>query len=268
VAVPDEASKQFNSALASKPAVMQGARHIRSLVKYVATALGIGFAWLKLSNADFRPVAADVTAALVFHTTMALFVICWVKGLYSDTDQQELVYVAAPNKLHTYTGTSIVALSLFLVFVLLCVTYTTTAFAYSLLFFHIVNIAAWLYLSKVVMRGEFLKSMDIYRKAREFFHVEQLRVVYEMYLDGSWQVKRFVAGGVVAVAAVVLRYVTVTGQDFIQFRGYSLGTELAIALLFLIYVVVMEVWIWRERIRMAARVGLINQLRESYTLDQ
>lgn len=268
MAVPGKAFRKSDSALVDKPAVMQGARHIRTLIKYVASALGIGFAWLKLSNADFRPVAADVTAALVFHTTMALFVICWVKGLYGDTDQQELVYVAEPNKLHTYTGTSIVALALFLVFVLLCLTYTTTAFAYSLLLFHVVNIAAWIYLSKVVMRGEYLKSREIYGKAREFFHVEQLRVVYELYLDGSWQVKRFAAGAVVALAAVVLRYATTTGQDFIQFRGHTLGTELAIALLFLTYVVVMEVWIWRERIRMAARIGLINQLRESYTLDQ
>jgi hypothetical protein len=266
VAVPAKASDKFNSAVVNKPAVLEGARHIRALVKYVATALGIGFAWLRLSHVDFRPVAADVTAALVFHTTMALFVICWVRGLYSDTDQQELVYVAEPDKLHAYTGSSVMALSIFLAFVLLCLTYVTTLFAYSLLIFHVVNIGAWIYLSKVVMRREFVKSMEIYRRAGEFFHVEQLRVVYERYLDGSWQIKRFAAGGAVALAAIAFRYVAATGQAKFKIRGYSFDTELAIALLFLLYVVVMEVWIWRERIRMSAQMGLINELRKTYTL--
>ena len=261
---PVDTATPSSAALEDKPEVIRGARHVRTLIKGVVSALGLGFAWLKLSGADFRPIASDINAQLLFHTTMALYILCWINGLNSDTDEQELAYVAAPDKSHTYKGSWIVAATLFSVFALLCLTYTTTLFAYSLLVFHLVNIAAWLYLSKHVMRAEFLKSSEIYLSHGNFAQLEKLRVTYRTYLDGSWQWKRFAAGALAVSAVFILRYAAHRGQTSFQFRGYSFSTEMGIALLFLFYVAVMELWIWRERVSMSAQLRLIDHLQQSY----
>jgi hypothetical protein len=259
------ATSALDSALDGKPQILSGARYIRWLVRTCATVLVLLFSWLKLSGVDFHPLAADITAGLLFQVTMALYYLLWVAGLTSDTDEQEAIYVAAPSKRHTYIGGATTAFFITLVFILLCLVKTPTQFAFALLFFHLINIAAWHYLTKRVMKAEFRKSERIYREADDFSRLEKLRLVYDWYLAGGWQWGRFAAGGVVVIAAaLVAGYFAHSGQSSIRVYGQVVSMELSIALLLLLYAVVMEAWIWRNRLVMSAQLDLIDELREKY----
>ncbi|MDD4884068.1 hypothetical protein [Sulfuricurvum sp.] len=250
--------------LDGKPKVMSAARYIRMLIGASATILGLLFAKLKLEGIDLHPLASDLTADLIFQLSMALYYFCWIFGLNSDTDEQELIYVAAPNKKHTYIGGAITAILITSLFAVLYKFNRPEQFAYFLLAFLLINISTWIYLTKVVMRKEYLKSKEIYEKAGDFSRLEKLRLVYEWYLVGSWQWVRFGVGGLVALATVLVAVYAKQGHKTFQITAFSLSMELVVSLLLLLYVLVMETWIWRNRIIMTAQLALIDQLRERY----
>jgi hypothetical protein len=254
----------IDAALDGKPEVLSAARYIRTLIGYAAALLALAFTWLSFKGIDFRPVAADITAKQILEVTMALYYALWVAGLKSDTDEQEMLYVAKPSKAHTYFGGAVTATIITALFALLCWVRTPGTFAYALLGFHAMNIVVWLYLSKVVMRKEFRKSERIYREADNFARLEKLKLVYLWYLDGQWQKWRFFVGGIVVVVAAIVVPHAKPWLANIQVDGYVLSTERLVALLLLAYVAIMEGWIWRNRIRMSSQLDLIDELRQKY----
>src|SRR5580658_538182 len=126
----------IDAALDGKPEVLSAARYIRTLIGYAAALLALAFTWLSFKGIDFRPVAADITAKQILEVTMALYYALWVAGLKSDTDEQEMLYVAKPSKAHTYFGGAVTATIITALFALLCWVRTPGTFAYALLGFH------------------------------------------------------------------------------------------------------------------------------------
>jgi len=257
-------SRPIDRVLDEKPKVISAARYIRVLINTSATILGLSFAKLKLEGVDLHPLASDLTANLIFQLSMALYYASWIYGLNSDTDEQELIYVAAPNKKHTYIGGAVTAILVTSLFALLYKFNRPEQFAYFLLAFLFINIGAWLYLTKVVMKKEYLKSKKIYEKASDFSRLEKLRLIYEWYLAGTWQWVRFGVGGLVTLAAVLLAVYAKQGHKTLHIVTFSISMELVVSLLLLLYILVMEAWIWRNRIIMTAQLALVDQLRERY----
>jgi hypothetical protein len=84
------------------------------------------------------------------------------------------------------------------------------------------------------------------------------------YLDGKWQIYRFIAGG---ISLVLLNFLVFTslGSDTQKLLGFH-SIELIKSLGFLLFIVIMEGWIWYERVIRKARLDLIKDLEVKYYL--
>src|SRR5260221_1477632 len=123
-------------------------RTAKLLVKGAAGALVLIFGWLQLKGISFAPIAKDLSAGVVLKASLAVYYSCWVAGTLLDTDTQEKVYAAQPNRGRMPAGGFGVIALLAVVFGVLCAVKTYALFALALDTFLLLNIGTWLYLTK------------------------------------------------------------------------------------------------------------------------
>src|SRR5688500_12514856 len=86
------------STYAVKPEIIYQARIARRVVAVAAAILAGAFAWLQFREIDFTPITNDISAKYLLRLTLALYYTCWVAGLLSDTNDQEVIYFEPPSK--------------------------------------------------------------------------------------------------------------------------------------------------------------------------
>ena len=233
----------------------------RLLVKGAALVLVFVFGWLQFKGVEFAPIAKELPADVVFKTSLALYYMCWVAGLLSDTDTQEGVYSKQPASGLMPLVTTAVLLTA--VFGLMCWAATTyQRFAIVLTVFFLINIVTWWYLAFKFLPTTVRDSQVAFRD--DPFKSEKLVLVYDRYLAGRWQWLRFAAGGIVVAAIDVLAF-----SEAAHLVGAALGgisSDLTMAGLLLAFVVLMESWIWLVRLRLWTALRFLDHLAGRYEL--
>jgi hypothetical protein len=253
--------------LDSKPELMKAARYVRKLITAVTLTLPVVFAWLKFHDVDFAPIAKDITADVIVKCTLAFYYLCWVAGLRSDTSDQELVFVQVPDWRHVFIGGTSIGFLIAIVFGILCYVNSPREFAVFLAIFLTINVLSWLYLVKIVLPPTFHESENIYQQKKKFVKLEQLRLVFNWYLCGRWQWTRFVAGAVIVALMIWMSFSYSVGRSAMQLGTHSIKLEIIISLIILLFVAVMEIWIWYMRLRVKAGLRLLDDMQYIYHFD-
>jgi hypothetical protein len=100
--------------------------------------------------------------------------------------------------------------------------------------------------------------------AKDFVGIEQLNAI-QRYLCGAWQWRRFTLGGTVIIGLCVAAYLKNSGR--LAFNSDLFSWELMQAVGMLVFVCVMEVWIWIERLRTKITLEILEGFRERYSIE-
>ncbi|MEY4979786.1 MAG: hypothetical protein RLZZ352_2056 [Pseudomonadota bacterium] len=254
------------TALDTKSELIKVARYMRLLVNGAGISLPIVFAWLKLKGIDFSPFINDINSSFLFKVAMAFCYLCWVAGLISDTSDQELVFVFAPSWRHVAIGGTTAGVFITTMFGVLCYVDTARMFAVFLAVFLLLNVATWIYLTKIVMLPAFENSSHFYIKSKKFDKLEQLRLVFSWYLCGKWQIARFFVATLIISALNWLSFSYRSGETTMHFGSYMIEIELITSVVIFLYVLIMESWIWLMRLRVKIGIGILDSVAKEYRL--
>ena len=82
----------------SKEDVLRVTRTARRVVRGLAFALFILYGWLKLRGVPIGPTIGQLPAEVLVKIALVAYYFSWVYGLINDTNEQEIVYMAAPTR--------------------------------------------------------------------------------------------------------------------------------------------------------------------------
>jgi hypothetical protein len=137
-------------------------------------------------------------------------------------------------------------------------------FIAALSLFFLFNIFSWQFLIRHVVLPSLDMSLAESAKRGDFIGCEQLHTL-RRYLCGNWQWWRFAAGGVVIAGLALLAILR--SYWHLELRSDLISWELLQALGMLLFVCVMEIWIWIERLRTKISLEIFRNFRERYTLN-
>jgi len=248
------------------------ARKVRKFIKYLGAVLVALFAYLQLK--DFQVVTAieSLSPDLVRRLTMITYYWCWIFGATFDTNIQELAYYTEKerNKL-TWHSFALMVLFGIVMGALLWAAHDDRLFATVLTVFFLFNIGGFIYILRFI--APIVITSEIrYRENKSYFSLAQLEIVSQ-FMHGSWQRYRFALGimlvllmNAICFSETLRTMLAQTLSDLIAVDGAML-TERLPTFTFLIFVAVLESWIWVQRARLAVAVDLLEYLSGKYRLE-
>jgi hypothetical protein len=243
---------------------MESVRYLRFVVTTSAATLTMGFGWLKFRGVDLIGVLHSVPADFVLKLAMALYFASWIAGLLSDLADMEFVLVKSPSPVHVKVGGTLVGILTAIAFGLLCYVETMQHFSIALLVLLVINTIGWLYLTRIVLPAAESISHSFYTSQGRMLRLEQLNIVCRHFQGGSWQLIRLTLGLLAAITMTVLSHkyaVLALEVQVIQTYGDILSASV-----FLVYVLVLEGWIWFMRMRVKGGLSLLLEIEHSYEL--
>jgi len=248
------------------------AQFTRSILQVVAVALGLLVGYLQI-----RDIKPDI---LFTHSTpdiiwrLALVLIYWscVAAINFEIHVQELAYVAIPGQGRWPVQLYVVLAAFVLIFAALLTSYgNITHFSVALTCFLLTDYGSWLYLRRF-LRSSIDESRIYYLAEKKFYELAILSMV-EHHVFGRWKWYRFVAGATIVVVADLLafnhsfREATASAVQIIcPWLPSADAIPLFYSMLFLLYVLVMEIWIWVHRIQINVRLDTLEYLNGRYQL--
>ena len=252
-------------------------RIVRILTKVIAWTLPILFAYLKLNELDknisfddlIKRVANVTAPDFLWKSALTLYFISWVYGANADIDEQEQVYLTAPNQGRLPVAGIGFILMIAVVFLILSRVQHYWEFAIVLTSFWVLNILAWRYLLKKIVMPSLRASYTLYRAGYEYLKIEKLKVV-ESYIAGHWQSWRFAAGGIVIFCMIILsftRYQHDVASSLPTPLQDQFKPEFIPAVTILFFVGFMELWIWAMRLRTKMALSYLDYLSDHYEFE-
>jgi len=247
------------------------ARDLRKLIKYIGGALFAIFTYLQLKEFQVGTAIETISPDLLRRLTMIAYYWCWIFGATFDTDIQEVAYFTEKgrNKL-TMKSVGLIVLFGIVFAVLLWAEKDDRLFAAALTIFFLFNIGGFAYILWFVT-PIIATSNQKFRQGRNYFSLAQLELVSQ-FINGSWQRARFATG---IALVVVMNAICFSGTiriaiaeliaRVISIDPASLADRLP-TFMFVIFVALLEGWIWVQRGRIMVALGLLEELSVHFTL--
>ncbi len=255
--------RKISSTLPSSREVIRQGRSARTAINAVALILALAFAWLKFKGIPFTPVVETFTATVLLHSALGIYYFSWMFGLINDTHEQELVYTQPLKNVAIHC--LIFGLLFFLAFGGLCYVKTEYSFSLVLGIFLVGNVLSWQYYVKIFLKATTKATRADFTSNRDYISLEYLRTIYDDYLCGVWQWKRFATGGIIISLIAILAIYPGPPRSVIEIIQ-PVQPNTLIASLLLLFVLVMESWIWMRRFRVKNNIALLGDIQGKYHL--
>jgi hypothetical protein len=251
------------------------ARLIRRSITLIAFGLGSAFTWVQLKDLRFGSVISSVDPDTTRQILLAIYYWCWVYGAKFDVDIQEAAFSRNIGAVREVLR----AIAFIVVFgivagILFLVSKNDQTFAVALTLFLLSNIAGFFLYILPFVKPLFDTSRREFAAGHNYTDLVLLEVVYD-YMYGRWQWFRFAVGlGLVCFILLisfsnyVREGVSVAISDLVpslfDFRTvYSDAPSLS----FLVFVCVMEAWIYLMRFKVQISLQVIERLVRDYHLE-
>lgn len=248
------------------------ARQVRKAIKYIGAALVTLFAYLQLKDFQVGTAIESISPDLLRRLTMIAYYWCWIFGATFDTNIQELAYYTEKGR-SKLTLQSFVLMVLFgaVMAALLWAAHDDRLFATVLTVFFLFNIGGFAYILNFI--APIIKSSENrYRQNRSYFSLAQLELVSQ-FMNGNWQRYRFALGIVIVLVMNAICFsqelrnaLAHTIADLLAIDAASLAERLP-TFTFLLFVTVLEGWIWVQRARLIVALDLLEHLSDKYRLE-
>jgi hypothetical protein len=244
----------------------------RSIIRVVAVVLGLLVGYLQIRDIKPDALLTPSTADIIWRLTLVLYYWSWVGGFNFDINIQERAYVAFPGQGRWPVRLYVVLAACVLVAVMLLTSYGNIAhFSTALSCFLLVDYGSWLYLRRFI-RSSIDESRLYYSTEGKFYDLAILNMV-ERYMFGRWKWWRLMAGATIVIVADVFafnqafRETTARGVQIIcPWLSTSDAIPLFYSMLFLLFVLITELWIWLRRVRIYVRLDALEYLNGLYHL--
>jgi hypothetical protein len=245
------------------PDMVRMARRTRTLIGVLATVLCSLFAWLQLRDIPFTPIVENLSARAVFKATMFVYYTCWIAGTKWDTDDQELLYSVAPGDGTLPSRGILTAVLLAALFGLLCWVPSPRVFAILLGLFLALNVVSWRFLVTRITRKATGDARQLNASRKNYGEVACLQI-WNRYMDGRWQWYRFLAGALLIIAINAMAF---SGLHDVFLAGLRMTLEMLMTIGIMLFIGVMESWIWVMRIKTRYGIEAIREVSNEYSLS-
>lgn len=251
-------------------------RTVKNLILLFGGAIFAFFGFLEVKNAPINRVTEAFDVFSIVKIGLFLFVVGWMAGAGDDTEIQRTIILADRRKARFDFSESLGIAAFFLVFgALFYFRESLVLFQVTLLVFICLNV--WTYgkiLQRVDDESRFSENHYLDQKDRDYFSYMKLYCALG-YLHGSWQAKRFKTLIALALLQVVVALITYTDVYRPYVPNMPLGAvtlhvyvEYLPSVLFLLYVVVSEVWMKIYRYKIKADFVTIERMRDHFSLQK
>ncbi len=254
-------------------AMTKVARTIRTLIKWVAAALVVLFGYLQLKDIQIEGFVDKLNPDILRRITLFIYYSCWVAGATFDTNIMEDVHYVEPDRARLPANAIILIVAFGAVTALLLwFAGDDKGFAILLDIFFVYNIFGIVYINNY-LKPISEASRNAYLHGHKYVSLIQLTIVSQ-YLRGAWQWHRFLAGALILIALNVVCFSTTSSRflaEFITHRLPVLGAvtvfQLLPSVLLLVFVGVIEAWIWYKRLVTALSLSVVDRLGRSYVIS-
>lgn len=248
------------------------AQYTRSIIRAVALVFGLLVAYLQIKDVKPDALLTPTSADILWRIALVFYYWSWVGGINFDLNFQELAYKSFPGQgrwpLQLYF---VLAIFVVMAVVLLLSFGNIAHFSLALTGFLVVDHLLWLFV-RLFLRKSIDDSRARYAAEKKFYELEILNMV-ETQIFGRWKLWRLLTGAAVVIVADAL----VFNQAFRDAFGSAVqiicpwlsavdAVTLAYSLFFLLYVLVMELWLWSYRMRLYIRLETMEYLDKLYQL--
>lgn len=258
-------------------AVDRLATYVLRWIKVIALLVGLTITFLELKKAPLEGFTRTFDNASLIKIGLVIFFFSWLWGATIDTEVQKRGYRRDPRK-GDVGWKELLGIVIFLgvFWGLFALHDKPVVFQTALLFFILVNAWTWrIVIERTVpiieaSYQELLADAD----GRDNAGLAQLLIVTQ-YMNGSWQRARFAVLIVLALVQLVVAILVARGT----FASYAAGLVLngvpvetlvgyLPGILFILYVLISEVWIKIYRIRVFSDLNTINFLDEHFAVSK
>lgn len=235
----------------------------RLIITIIAGILGLYYGFLQLSGVEVGPFINDEFANVLMKIALFIYYLAWLNGLLMDLKDEEAIFILPPNKGKFTASAVVMILCIAIFFFLLCLFKSKQIFALFLDVFMIINILSWRFLINFIS-DSVKDNKEFYNSENKHFKFIYLRLMVDDYLKGSWQWWRFGVGVVILIGLNILVF-----TDLAQVISTDLkltSVELVKAIVFILFILVSEGWIWYMRLQRRISIELIDSLDEEYYL--
>jgi hypothetical protein len=251
-----------------KTEVMRLNRTAQKAIGIIAFVLPLLFAYLSFKDVPIQDILKSLSsqsaASILWKITLTIYFLAWVFGTKNDAEDQELVYRHVPDRGRLSSQSIGVIAGIFVLMAILLWSPNFELFAGALSAFFLFNIFAWRYLVSTIVNPSVEASLASIRSRGDYVGGEELLVVAD-YLRGRWQWYRFSLGALIIVGLwglVAIKYLQIKIPGIPE----SVSWELAQVFGIIIYVVVLELWIWSKRLQTKIALDFLEDFAERYTL--
>lgn len=242
---------------------------VQMALKLIAWAIPILVTGLKLRHLDvntvlfYRALESTPVAVWVSGVALLFYYSSWILGAYFDLGMQKEVYKVPRERKLTWRD-ACTMLGVAIAFCALGFFLDRPVILYALLaILWVVNVFAWRYLVEHVVTEIASQSEQRYQTRNQYLKQAKLSAVRN-YIGGSWQWWRFGAGGVLIAG---LLGVSLFGARIPAPSGASQASTLLVVMsLFLLFVVIVEGWMWFKRLTTVVLLTELDRLGADYEL--
>ena len=240
----------------------------RLMIRSICFLFPLVFTWLKLRNlsaSDIVKLFSDASAGdIVWKAALIIYFFAWVWGTLWDVGLQERVYLEAPNKGKLPWQAVAIAAAIAIVAAVLLWVDTFVRLVGALALFTITDHAAWRYMVGSLFKPMIQLARDEYYRLNDAIGLEQLQLV-EHLICGAWKWWR-ASVGVIWIFIMLALALTLSPESSIKTGRAELPSGFVQAASILLWVLLMEIWLWYVRVVTKVGVDTLETLREKYRL--
>lgn len=253
------------------------ARNVIRWIKVIGWGMGLTVASIEILNAPYDRLTRNFDNTALMKVGLLIFFFGWLWGATNDTEIQRVGYCATPNdRLGLKEAGGIL---LFLaVFVALFVLHDNLVwFQLFLLAFILVNTVTWRIVFNFTLdtiNTSYAKLRNTGTESRGNCSLAKLLVVVQ-YMNGPWQRRRFVTLIILAILQVAAALLVSRGTLAPYVGGLSVhGVSGAVLLgyapgvLFVLYVLISEIWMKIYRIKVFAELNTIDEFERHFVVSK
>jgi hypothetical protein len=263
---------------ASVDAMEQLTQNLVLAIKVIAWAMGLAGVGYQLLNAPLDRVTQEIDNTTLMKVGLVIFFFGWLWGATNDTKIQKVGYCADPHDARLGLKEFAGILIFLAVFVSLFVLHDDLVlFQLLLLVFILVNSWTWRVIfdrTRPMIDTSYQTFSASNAESQGNCSLAKLLVVVQ-YMNGPWQRRRFVTLIVLAALQVVASILVARGTlaplaGQFSFRGVSGAVLLGYlpGMLFIVYVLISEIWMKIYRIKVFADINTIDYLERHFTISK
>jgi hypothetical protein len=221
-------------------------RFYRAAFRFGLTLVSLIFVKTLLAQVQY-PQLDSISAFLILKLALVGYLYCWYYGCARDLNVHNDVLTDAPKPTWKEVGiTTVIVLGFLFLF------YTSSLRLLT------ANIPGWIYL-KYAIRPFVDEAIKIHQSSKDII-AELKTKLYIRYIFGRWQQWRFLVGLVMLILLMSITFKVIP-------IPIPLSRDVAFALFTVLTMLILEVWMWHERLKLKHQWDGLDWMQETgYTV--